>query len=145
MHSSLCKFPDQVFVYPLKSSTLCLYESVVVGHSMGSEDSPIDQEEKTEEPEQIQAFYNWGDTAPSAAVIDTVAFAAHRELSDLPLLYEVVEPEALDKLITSSNAMRASQDSQLSISFAYANCAVTIKCDGEVCIRSPTHSEKQSG
>ncbi|WP_231188379.1 HalOD1 output domain-containing protein [Haladaptatus sp. DYF46] len=112
---------------------------------MGSEDSPIDQEEKTEEPEQIQAFYNWGDTAPSAAVIDTVAFAAHRELSDLPLLYEVVEPEALDKLITSSNAMRASQDSQLSISFAYANCAVTIKCDGEVCIRSPTHSEKQSG
>ena len=111
---------------------------------MEGKDPSISHEEKTEESNQIQAFYNWEDTAPSAAVIDTVAFAAHHELSDLPLLYEVVEPEALDKLVTSSNAMQASQDSQLSISFAYANCAVTVKCDGEVCIRSPTHSEKQS-
>ncbi|WP_231188737.1 HalOD1 output domain-containing protein [Haladaptatus sp. DYF46] len=109
---------------------------------MEGEDLSIGHEEKTEESNQFQAFYNWEDTSPSAAVIDTVAFAAHRELSDLPLLYEVVEPEALDKLITSLNAARVSQDPKLSISFAYANCAVTIKCDGEVCVLPSTHPEK---
>lgn len=102
--------------------------------------SPIDRDEDNEESELIQTYYDWEETAPSTAVVETVAFATHRELRALPLLYEVVDPKALDTMFTSPVAVQAK--TPITISFIFAGCSVRVQSSGEVRVRPATRSQE---
>lgn len=82
--------------------------------------------------------YDWESTEPSTGVIETVADATDSEPLALPELYETVESDALDSLLRSSDAV-------ISVSFAFADCDVTVRSDGEVAVQplSPSHDSGQ--
>ena len=81
----------------------------------------------------IRMEYDWTATTPSVAVIETVAVARNREPTRLEPLYEVVDPDALDALV------RSSEDSQVAdgttVAFEVADRSVTVHGDGTVVVR----------
>lgn len=70
---------------------------------------------------------------PSATVIRAVANHAGQDPVDLPPLYEVVEPEALDKLFESLPNGVARDGGE--VAFAYAGYRVTVSFDRTVNVR----------
>ncbi|RQH03432.1 hypothetical protein EA472_02405 [Natrarchaeobius oligotrophus] len=71
--------------------------------------------------------YSWSNTAPSIAVIDAIAAIENVKSSDLEgsldaPLFNYIDPEALDRLITS--------DSQIKVSFTFDEYYVLIDRDG---------------
>ena len=70
--------------------------------------------------------YNWSNTTPSIAVIDAIAAIENVEASDLEgsldaPLFNYIDPEALDRLVTS--------DSQITVSFTFGEYHVLIDGD----------------
>jgi len=60
----------------------------------------------------------------SRAVIETVADATSRDVTQLPPLFKVVDPDALDALL----APRPSGSAEpLGLTFEYADCRVTVE------------------
>lgn len=71
---------------------------------------------------------------PSMATIETVATATDTEIDKLPPLYDVVDPDALDDLLSDPTRK------DVSVSFAYAGCDITVTC-GVVTVEPELHSE----
>lgn len=63
-------------------------------------------------------------TVVSERVVRTVANTTSSDVSELPVLYEAVDPEALDRLV--------GRMSNGEVSFDYAGHAVTVDSDGRV-------------
>lgn len=72
-------------------------------------------------------------SAPSRAVVEAVAEAADRDPTALEPLYDAIDPDALDALVSSR---RGSSRSDLRISFTYASFEVTVGPAGAVEVRS---------
>ncbi|KAB1197885.1 MULTISPECIES: HalOD1 output domain-containing protein [Haloferax] len=81
----------------------------------------------------IRAEYDWSTQAPSTAVIETVAIAANREPTALELLYNTVDPDALDALFDSSGCH--STDGVTTVSFEFAGHGVTVQSNGIVVVQ----------
>jgi len=62
---------------------------------------------------------------PSTAIVEAVGASAEQPAADLPPLYEVVDPDALDALFANSQTVGA-------VSFEYAGHDVTVRADGHV-------------
>jgi hypothetical protein len=60
----------------------------------------------------------------SIRVVRAVARTTNRDQTELPLLYDSVDPEALNTLV--------SRMSDGEVSFSYAGCEVTVTSDGTV-------------
>ena len=97
-----------------------------------SSQSPVDSDAET-----IHTQYDWASTAPSAAVIRTVAIARNEDPMDMPLLYSCVNPDALDSLFT--HLTNVDGDCNLRISFPYASYEVTITGHGKI-VAKPQHA-----
>ncbi|MFC7239155.1 HalOD1 output domain-containing protein [Saliphagus sp. GCM10025317] len=74
----------------------------------------------------VREEYDWSVTRPSIAVIDAVAHAEDVEITDVSsaldtTLYERVDPDALDTLVSASD--------HVSISFSVADYDVQIEGD----------------
>lgn len=68
--------------------------------------------------------YDWSNTVPSRAVINSIASIKNIEPAKLPIeegitLYEYVDPESLDSLVTN--------DSSISITFTIDDCKIQIE------------------
>ena len=73
--------------------------------------------------------YDWSSVSPSTAVVETVAAATGRNAIDLDPLYEAVNPDALDAVVTSSaDGIGAGAE----VWFTYDRCRVTVGADGTV-------------
>ena len=59
----------------------------------------------------VRAQYEWASTPPPIAVIKTVAIALDRKETALELLYESVDPDALDALLQSNGSSATPDDS----------------------------------
>lgn len=70
------------------------------------------------------------ESPPSHRIIESLAARTGRAIDELPQLYHVIDPEALDRLFESSLL-----DGHLS--FEYADHVVTIHADGRIDIDSP--------
>lgn len=68
--------------------------------------------------------------AVSTRIVRRVARATNRDETELPLLYDAIEPEALDTLIDRM--------SDGEISFGYAECKITVKSDGTIRVDAPS-------
>ena len=76
--------------------------------------------------EPVCGRYNWSDTSPSLAVVDAIAVVEDVEPTDLhqtlgTTLYDQLDPEALDSLVTSA--------SHVTISFTIGEYRIRIDGD----------------
>ena len=72
-------------------------------------------------PSPVQA------ASPSAAVLDAVADREDVSATELPLLYDAVDPDALDALVGSDDS-----DRDIRVTFSYHGYEVTVTGDGAV-------------
>jgi hypothetical protein len=70
------------------------------------------------------------DIPVSMKVVAHVATVTDQEVTQLPPLYDRIDPEALDAVVDSA----AKRQSQLTIRFTYAGQQVTVNADGAVSI-----------
>ena len=70
-----------------------------------------------------------------SAIVSGVAACTGRGMTDLPPLYNVVDPEALEQVFTSPpGSRRRSNDER--IMFTYAGCEIVIGGGDELTVRS---------
>jgi hypothetical protein len=74
------------------------------------------------------------DESPSAGVINAVAWCNGVDLTTLAPLQEVIDVDALDALMDSS------QEAAVSVTFDYEGCTVQVTGDGTLTIRGSPHS-----
>jgi hypothetical protein len=73
--------------------------------------------------------HDWeGDQSLSMTVIDAVSDVSGTDPTDLPPLYDSINPEALDNLFTSERVG--------SVSFEFAGMPVSVHATGEVLVHS---------
>lgn len=103
------------------------------GTDEGNDSEPSDRRTEGEtRPTTVRhEWHRSGD--PSVALVQAVAAATNRETTDLPLLQQHVDPDAIDALLT------ADRSSVVSISFRYADTAVTMRGDGTIEIEVDGH------
>lgn len=73
----------------------------------------------------------WTEKGPSRSVVDAVAAVTDSRAESLRPLYEVVDPDALDRLCGGATD-RQSQSGGTLVSFRYEGCEVTVSGDGSV-------------
>ncbi|NHN41305.1 hypothetical protein G9C85_06600 [Halorubellus sp. JP-L1] len=78
--------------------------------------------------EHIQNEYDWSSTNPSVAIVETVAVTLNREPNKLPPLYDFIDPDAIDALLSRPNSRG------VHLSFVYAGVRITVDDDGTVTI-----------
>lgn len=95
-----------------------------------NEDTPTAPARASTDESAVQ--YQWdGDTTPSTAVVEAVAATTGREPETLPPLYETVDADAVDDLVSNDGA------GTLRLSFEYVGTAVTIYPDGVIEVSPP--------
>ncbi|WP_231188353.1 HalOD1 output domain-containing protein [Haladaptatus sp. DYF46] len=95
---------------------------------MSNEESPSSDDEMPRKA--IHNQYEWSAIAPSTAVVETVAQAAHCDQQELSPLYEWIDPDAFDAMIAPPLARNT--DTTASISFTYTGYSVTVHSTGTV-------------
>lgn len=68
-------------------------------------------------------------TLPSTAIVEAVAAAKHRDPTGMPLLYDTLDVEALDDLLTDE---RSARTGNVSVSFTYLGAYVWVSSDGTI-------------
>lgn len=77
------------------------------------------------ETETITVQHKWGEPErPGVSIVNAVAAATGRTMTDLPPLQQRVDPDALETLLTSS--------SSITITFSYAGTVVSAHGDGTI-------------
>lgn len=80
--------------------------------------------------------YEWrDDETPITAVIQAVANATDRGVSELPALSEQFDPDALNALLTSA---RDNRTDPVSVSFAYGDVDVFVESSGRILVTDPS-------
>lgn len=78
-----------------------------------------------------RARFRSDDCPPSEAVVEVIAAVTGRNVRDLEALYEVLDPEALNALLTDGRS------GERAITFEYLDHEVTVESRGRVRIRPP--------
>lgn len=73
--------------------------------------------------------YDWGDVSPSVAIVETVSVSANVDPIDLPTLNDVIDTDALDAICANGT-----RETELTLSFVYADHEVTVLGDGTVIV-----------
>ena len=81
----------------------------------------------------VRKQYAWSSVDPSTAVVEAVAAALDTDPIDLKPLYDVVNPDALDALMRSSQ--RADGAGEATASFEFVDRQVTVRSSGTVTVR----------
>ena len=76
----------------------------------------------TESGQHVQSSGEW---EPSTAIVETVSARTGQSVVDLPPLYDVVDPDALDDLFTGRQTLGV-------VTFEYAGHDVTVRADRTV-------------
>ena len=78
------------------------------------------------------------DTPVTGAIVTRVATSTDRDVTELPPLYETVDPEALERLIRTGSA----DETALSVTFNYAGQRITIGPDRTIHVTTGEEWEK---
>jgi hypothetical protein len=73
-----------------------------------------------------RACYDWDECRPSTAVVEFAMGVLDRSATSLTPLYDVVEPDALDRLLTGAGA------GPLELSFTYEGLDLSLHRDGTI-------------
>ena len=81
--------------------------------------------------------YKWDAVPPSVAVVETVSDATGIDPIELPTLNDSIDTDALDALCSGD-----SRDTrEITVSFLYADCEVTVLADGTVLVEAVVTDE----
>ncbi|KZN22563.1 hypothetical protein A4G99_19030 [Haladaptatus sp. R4] len=94
-----------------------------------SKENPPNSDDDTES-DGISNHYDWSSTAPSTAIVETIAQAMNCESLEVGPLYEWVDPDSLDAIFDGHSTR--TRNSATSISFSYTNYTVTVNSTGTV-------------
>lgn len=84
----------------------------------------------------VRATHEYDSDRPlSTTVVSAVAEAKATDPTELPQLYDVIDPAALDAVFEPISPDR--QRSSGAISFEFADLSVTVTGEGEVYVRNP--------
>ena len=83
----------------------------------------------TDDQERAVYQHEWSHFSPSIAVVESLSDAIRCEPTDLPVLGDAVDADALDRLFSGPGA-----DQPVRISFTYAGYPVTVSSDGTVTV-----------
>lgn len=83
--------------------------------------------------DEIRAEFDWSAMAPSMAVVETLAIASNREPTIIDPLYDSIDPDALDMLVSSDG--NSAPGAELSVRFTHGGHNVTVDASGTVVIR----------
>ena len=78
----------------------------------------------------IRAEFDWSETPPAIAVVETLAVATDTEILDVEPLLEQLDPDALNALVGDEN--RA--DAGTVVVFAMADHEVSVHSDGQLVV-----------
>lgn len=81
----------------------------------------------------VRRQFDWETTTPSAGAVETIAAAADSEPGSIRPLYEFVDPDALDVLLSPRTATKS--DTTTVVSFPFDGLNVTVYSTGEVEVR----------
>ncbi len=82
---------------------------------------------------EVRHAYDWSETSPTAAVVQTLAAAAGCDVMDLDPLHDYVDPDALETIVDGDRGVAVGRST--SVSFAVGSRQVTVHSDGEVVVR----------
>jgi hypothetical protein len=78
----------------------------------------------------VSQTYEWSETAPSTAVVETVSAATDTEPTELATLQHAIDADALDALVADTPDASAFQ-----VTFQYAGTAILVTGAGSVQVR----------
>ncbi len=88
----------------------------------------IDDDDTAESPVVLKR-YDWSITPPSVAVPETVGAATETPSVNLPPMYDVVDLDAVDRVVKHT---RAGRRASVHLTFQYLDYDVTVGTDGTV-------------
>lgn len=86
-----------------------------------------------------RAEYDPGRIAPSIAVVEIVRTVSDRAESDGESLYDVVDPEALDRVL--ENTPHRDHHGTRTVTFSFRETTVTATSDGQITVRPCSDGE----
>ena len=87
----------------------------------------------------ILATFDWSATAPTEAVVRTVAIAADAEPTEIEPIFRSIDPDALDALVGSAGD--GSRSAPVTVSFSFVGHDVTVGSDGTVEVWPPSKTD----
>lgn len=80
--------------------------------------------------------HEWDESLPpSTAIVEAAAAATGREPTDMPELYEYIDGDALDKLVTRKGA---AAERSVELSFGYGDVDVWLDSNGQILVELPS-------
>ena len=67
---------------------------------------------------------------PTVAIVEAVAVATNRQVTELPNLHETVDADALDSFLTAHETGDLQEDDSIEVSFSYAGVDIVIDNSG---------------
>lgn len=83
---------------------------------------------------EIHAGFDWEDIKPSVAVIKVISISANEKPTEIDVLNDVIDPNALDKLITSGTS--DGSENNVSVTFTYYNYQISVRSTGDILAKS---------
>ncbi len=87
----------------------------------------------------ILATFDWSATAPTEAVVRTVAIAADAEPTGIEPIFRSIDPDALDALVGSVGD--GGRSAPVTVSFTFVGHDVTVGSDGTVAVRPRSETD----
>lgn len=97
------------------------------------DDGLAHQASEAETETAVRDGYDWSETRPSTAVVETVTHAQGREPTSTEPLYETIDPDALDSLVGTPERESIRRD--ITVEFGFDGHRVTVGNDGTVLAR----------
>lgn len=94
--------------------------------------------ERTNDGNTVRESYDWAETTPSAAVVETMAAVVDSDPTEIGPLYDSIDPDALDTLFRETGSSPMCDDGY--VSFTFADHSVAVHADGDVIVRPPVGS-----
>lgn len=88
-------------------------------------------------PDSQTVVTEWeSDESPGARVVDALAAVTGKSPTQLRPLYEVIDPDALDRFLDDA-PIAPDRSPDRAVSFRYEGCTVTVRGDGRILVSLP--------
>jgi hypothetical protein len=82
--------------------------------------------------EVVETRYRWDETDPTAAIVQSVAAVTGREPTAMRPVYDVLNPDALNELLTFDG--QHLRERSLRVTVTYEGCEVVLAADGRLAV-----------
>ena len=88
--------------------------------------------------EAYKTYHDWTSSESlSQSVAEAIAFAMDADIAELPPLYTVIDPDALDRLFWSSPSKPRMEGT---VSFPFNGCTVRVSANGKIVVHALTRN-----